>query len=211
MAEDRPDDGRRRVLRRMTVTLGGVGLTAAGVPFALSMKPSARAWAEGGPAEVDLGSIAPGWPVTVLWRRKPVWILRRTPEMLATLEADRGLLADPDSAVRSQQPDYARNSYRSIRPETLVVVGLCTHLGCVPAAHLEPGSASGLGADWPGGWFCHCHGSKFDLAGRVFKYVPAPTNLVVPPHRYEDETRLVLGEGTVPSVAKRSDVAEKRS
>lgn len=142
---------------------------------------------------MDIGQLESGQMRTVVWRRKPVFVVLRTPAMLAALERNRAILADPDSKVESQKPSYARNLYRSIEPEVLVLVGLCTHLGCVPARHFEAGSASGLGAGWPGGWFCHCHGSKFDLAGRVFKRVPAPTNLVVPPYSFLGETRLRIG------------------
>lgn len=185
---------RRRFLTLATATIGATGFALAAVPFGASMRPSARAKALGGPVEVDFGKLDPGQLLTVEWRGRPVFIVRRTPEMLARLRQNTVLLVDPDSRVESQQPPYTRNLYRSIRPEFLVVIGLCTHLGCVPARHFEGGSASDLGADWPGGWFCHCHGSKFDLAGRVFKRVPAPTNLVVPPHRYASETRVVVGE-----------------
>ncbi len=131
--------------------------------------------------------------VTVAWRGKPIWILRRTPEVLNSLKAISVLLADPDSKVESQQPPYASNVHRSIKPEFLVVVGLCTHLGCVPLTRFAVGALSGLGDDWPGGYFCPCHGSKFDLAGRVFKNVPAPTNLVVPPHHYAWDTVIEIG------------------
>lgn len=185
---------RRRRLVIATSALGVTGLAFAAAPFVASMRPSARAKALGGPVEVDFGKIEPGQLLTVEWRGRPIFIVRRTPEMLAQLRQNTALLVDPDSRVESQQPPYARNLYRSIKPEFLVLIGLCTHLGCVPAQHFEPGPAAGLvDADWPGGWFCHCHGSKFDLAGRVFKNVPAPTNLVVPPHRYAGDTRIVIG------------------
>ncbi|BAU49783.1 ubiquinol-cytochrome C reductase [Sulfurifustis variabilis] len=184
---------RRRRLLVVTSALGGVGLALGAVPFVASMRPSARARALGGPVEVDLGRPAPGALLKAEWRGKPIFVVRRTPEMLARLERSAPLLADPRSDVETQQPAYARNPYRSIDPEWLVLVGLCTHLGCVPAPHFEPGDVSGLGAQWPGGWFCHCHGSKFDLAGRVFRNVPAPTNLVVPPYRLDGAQRAVIG------------------
>lgn len=185
---------RRRFLALATTAIGATGFALATVPFGASMRPSARAKALGGPVEVDFGKLDPGQLLTVEWRGKPVFIVRRTPEMLARLRQNTALLVDPDSRVESQQPPYARNLYRSIRPEFLVLIGLCTHLGCVPAQHFEPGPAAGLAvADWPGGWFCHCHGSKFDLAGRVSKRVPAPTNLVVPPYAFLSDTRLTIG------------------
>jgi len=187
-------DTRRRRLLAITTGLGVVGGVFAATPFVQSMLPSARARAAGAPVEVDVSRIEPGQLLTVEWRGKPVWVLRRTPEMLESLEQVTPLLADPDSTVETQQPEYARNEYRSIRPEILVLVGICTHLGCSPDKRLEPGAESGLGAEWPGGFFCPCHGSKFDLAGRVYRNVPAPTNMVVPPHVYLSDTRLLVGE-----------------
>lgn len=182
---------RRLVIATSAIGLAGIGLAA--VPFVASMLPSGRAKALGGPVEVDIGKLEPGQMLTAEWRGKPIFIVRRTPEQLARLEGNAPLLVDPQSRVETQQPPYAQNLYRSIRPEVLVLIGLCTHLGCVPARHFEVGRASGLGPDWPGGWFCPCHGSKFDLAGRVFKDVPAPTNLVVPPHHYAGDARIVIG------------------
>lgn len=184
---------RRRFLLLATSTMGITGVGFAAVPFIASMLPSARAKALGGPVEIDIGKLAPGEMLVEEWRRKPIFVVRRTPEMLAQFPLNAPLLADPASKVESQQPPYVRNLYRSIKPEFLVLVGLCTHLGCIPAQHFEAGIVSGLGDAWPGGWFCHCHGSKFDLAGRVFRNVPAPTNLVVPPHHYATETRIVIG------------------
>ena len=183
---------RRRRLLVITSGLGIVGTAFAATPFVLSMMPSARAKAAGAPVEVDISKVEPGQLLTVEWRGKPVWILRRTPEMLKSLSEDTNLLADPKSVI-DQQPNYAQNETRSIKPEYLVLVGICTHLGCSPAQRLTAGAASGLGDDWPGGFFCPCHGSKFDLAGRVFKHVPAPTNLVVPPHAYLSNTRIIIG------------------
>jgi ubiquinol-cytochrome c reductase iron-sulfur subunit len=183
--------------RRLVIATSAIGLTGIGlatVPFVASMLPSARAKALGRPVEIDAGKLVPGEALVEEWRGKPIFVVRRTPAMIARLERNAPRLADPQSRVESQQPPYARNLQRSIKPEFLVLVGLCTHLSCVPARHFEPGPAAGLlGADWPGGWFCHCHGSKFDLAGRVFRNVPAPTNLVVPPHHYAGDARIVIG------------------
>jgi ubiquinol-cytochrome c reductase iron-sulfur subunit len=186
-----PDPYRRRMLQRATSAVGGLSLAAAAYPFLASLAPSERARAQGAPVEADLTPIAPGALATVEWRGKPVWILRRTPQMLERLAAARAELADPESEVSSQQPSYARNPVRSIQPEVFVTVGLCTHLGCVPSYRPEPDS---LQPGWPGGFYCPCHGSKFDLAGRVFKGSPAPTNLVVPPHGFVSAQRLVIGE-----------------
>jgi ubiquinol-cytochrome c reductase iron-sulfur subunit len=155
------------------------------------MAPSARARAIGAPANAEVQSIKPGELRTVEWRGKPIFILRRTPEMLEALSTHDELLADPDSR-RSEQPGYAANSTRSLNPELLVLVGLCTHLGCIPSFRPQPGAAD-IGASWPGGFYCPCHGSKFDLAGRVFKNVPAPTNLVVPPYEFASESALLIG------------------
>jgi len=191
---DEDVDSRRRQLLIATTGLGLVGSGFAAVPFVKSMQPSARAKAAGAPVEVDISALEPGQLKTVEWRGKPVWILRRTPEMLKSLETDHELLADPNSAVTSQQPGYAQNGTRSIKPELLVLVGICTHLGCSPDKRLEAGTASRLGNEWPGGFFCPCHGSKFDLAGRVYRNVPAPTNMVVPPYRFLSDSRVVIGE-----------------
>ncbi len=157
------------------------------------MMPSARARAAGAPIEVEVGGIEPGKLQTAEWRGKPIWILRRTEEMVANLPKVEDRLADPDSS-ESEQPEYCKNPTRSIKPEIFVVVGICTHLGCSPTKKLYGGEQSGLGTDWPGGFFCPCHGSKFDLAGRVFENVPAPTNLVVPPYKYLSDSRILVGE-----------------
>lgn len=186
-------DPRRRRLLQITTGLGVVGTAFVAAPFVMSMMPSARAKAAGAPVEVDISKIEPGQMLTIEWRGKPVWIVRRTPEMLAGLKQVEPLLADPASGVVDQQPAYAKNETRAIKPEVLVLVGICTHLGCSPDKRLAAGSGSGLGEDWPGGFFCPCHGSKFDLAGRVYKNVPAPTNLVVPPHSYVADTRIMIG------------------
>ncbi len=186
-----PDLLRRKLLTQATVAAGGLALAGASTPFLASLGPSERARAAGAPVEVTFGQLVPGELRTEVWRGKPVWILRRSREMLSSLESDRGFLSDPDSTERSQQPDYARNPSRARRPEVFVAVGLCTHLGCVPTYMPEPGSVQ---SDWPGGFYCPCHGSKFDLAGRVFKGSPAPTNLVIPPYRFEGSDRLVIGD-----------------
>ncbi len=186
-------DRTRRTLLVATSALGIAGLGMVAVPFVRSMSPSARARAAGGPVEVDVSKLEVGQMLTVGWRGRPIWILRRDAVMLDSLGTLADQLADPESKVESQQPAYARNAYRSIEPEILVAIGLCTHLGCVPLARLEPGGVSGLGAAWPGGYFCPCHGSKFDLAGRVYKNLPAPTNLVVPPHRYKRRGVIEIG------------------
>ncbi len=192
MSEEGVNPQRRRLLLA-TSGLGAVGTVLALTPFVLSMMPSARAKAAGAPVEVDISKIEPGQLLTVEWRGKPVWILRRTPEMLKSLADDEKFLADPKSTVVEQQPSYAQNPTRSLKPEFLVLVGICTHLGCSPAQRLVAGMASGLGEEWPGGFFCPCHGSKFDLAGRVFKNVPAPTNLHVPPYSFMSDTRIIIG------------------
>jgi len=185
---------RRRFLVVVTAGIGVAGTAFVAVPFVRSMTPSARARAAGAPVEVDISKLEPGQLLTVEWRGKPVWILRRTREMIEDLAALEPQLADPKSRVDTQQPSYVRRDTRSINPEILVLVGICTHLGCSPDTRLLAGAASGLGEDWRGGFFCPCHGSKFDLAGRVYKNVPAPTNLVVPPHMYLTSTRLLIGE-----------------
>ncbi len=195
MASSNVDRGKRRFLVAATSVMGGVAGVAVAVPFAMSMNPSARARAAGAPVEVDISKVEPGMMITVEWRGKPVWIVHRTPEMLASLPKIDAEVADPKSSVK-QQPDYARNEARSIKPEYLVLVGICTHLGCSPSQKLAAGLDSGMGSDWPGGFFCPCHGSKFDLAGRVFKGVPAPINLEVPPYAYLSDTRLIVGSDT---------------
>jgi len=187
------DRDKRRFLTMLTSVVGTVGVGFAATPFVLSMTPSARAKAAGAPVDVDIGKLEPGQMMTVEWRGKPVWIVRRTKDMLDKLAGLNSLLADPDSKVADQQPAYAANPARSIKPEVLVLVGICTHLGCSPDKRLAAGPASGLGDDWPGGFFCPCHGSKFDLAGRVYKNVPAPTNLPVPPHMFVSDTKIVIG------------------
>jgi ubiquinol-cytochrome c reductase iron-sulfur subunit len=186
------NDPTRRQWLIATAGAGGMLAVATAIPFVSSMMPSERALAAGAPVEVDIDRLAPGTMMTVEWRGKPVWILHRTPDMLAALKKAAPMLADPTSEV-PQQPDYATNETRSRKPEILVAVGICTHLGCSPSPAFTPGD-SALGADWPGGFLCPCHGSTFDFAGRVFRNKPAPTNLEVPPHQYLSDTRLIIGQ-----------------
>ncbi|PTR14712.1 MULTISPECIES: ubiquinol-cytochrome c reductase iron-sulfur subunit [unclassified Nitrosospira] len=184
-------NSRRRFLIAATSIAGGIASIGVATPFVMSMMPSERAKAAGAPVEVDITKLEPGMLLLVEWRGKVVWVLNRTPEMLATLKKLDSQVADPKSE-KPQQPPYAKNDARSIKPEYLVVEGVCTHLGCSPVYRKDIAPAD-LGADWLGGFFCPCHGSKFDLAGRVYKHVPAPTNLVVPPHTYLSDNRLLIG------------------
>ncbi len=184
-------NSRRRFLLVATSIAGGIATAAVATPFVMSMLPSERAKAAGAPVEVDISKVEPGMLLLVEWRGKVVWVLNRTPEMLATLKKLDSQVADPKSE-KTQQPQYAQNETRSIKPAILVVEGVCTHLGCSPVYRKDIAPAD-LGADWLGGFFCPCHGSKFDLAGRVYKSVPAPTNLVVPPHVYLSDTSLLIG------------------
>ncbi len=189
-----PHDSReRRQLLVATSALGAAAAAATAVPFVASLTPSDRARAAGAPVLADVSKLAPGEMMTVEWRGKPVWLLHRTPEMIATLQAHESRLADPASA-EPQQPDYAANRQRSIKPEYLVVIGICTHLGCSPSEKFVAGGGSGIGEDWPGGFLCPCHGSIFDLAGRVFLSQPAPTNLEIPPHKWLGEQLVLIGE-----------------
>lgn len=192
MTEERVDDKRRRFLTTVTAGVGLAGTAALAVPFVASMTPSERAKAAGAPVEVDISKLQLGQMLTIEWRGKPVWIIRRTEEMLSNLAKLSEFLADPGSE-EEQQPVYAQNDFRSIRPELLVVVGICTHLGCAPTKKFEMGAASGIRDDWVGGFFCPCHGSTFDLAGRVYKNVPAPTNLVIPPYKFLSDTQILVG------------------
>ena len=192
MSTDGVDTSKRRfLLTTATSVVGGAGVVAALVPFVNSMSPSARAEAAGAPVEVDLSKMKPGQQQTVEWRGKPVWIIRRSEQNLADLPTIDSKLSDPASEM-AQQPVYAQNANRSIKPEYVVLVGICTHLGCSPTYRPEVSPAD-LGAEWKGGFFCPCHGSKFDLAGRVFSGVPAPTNLVVPPYKYLSESQILVG------------------
>ena len=193
MQNEGVDKGRRRLLVAATTAIGAVGVGFMAVPFISSMSPSAKAQAAGAPVEADISKLDPGQRITVEWRGKPVWIVRRSEEMLSDLKKIGDRLRDPNSDVESQQPPYAKNLYRSIKPEVLVVVGICTHLGCSPLYRPEVAPAD-LGDDWPGGFFCPCHGSRFDLAGRVYQGVPAPLNLVVPPYKYLSDTHLLVGD-----------------
>ena len=195
MEDALPNPERRKLLAAATGIVGGAGVAAAAVPFVISMTPSERARAGGAPVDVEFARLWPGEQLTAEWRGKPVWILRRTEAMLKALGGldHRANLVDPDSKLTSQQPAYVRNAFRSIEPEYLVVVPLCTHLGCVPSFRPDVAPAD-LGPKWPGGYYCPCHGSKFDFAGRVYRNVPAPTNLVIPPHHYLGSTMVKIGE-----------------
>jgi ubiquinol-cytochrome c reductase iron-sulfur subunit len=175
---------------------GAVGIGAAAIPFVSTFQPSERAKAAGAAVEVDIAGIKPGEKMTVEWRGKPVWIVRRTPEQLASLSKVTGQLADPTSKRKQDEftPVYARNEGRSIKPEFFVGVGICTHLGCSPSDKFQPGPQASLPDDWQGGFLCPCHGSTFDFAGRVFKNKPAPDNLEVPPHMYLSDSKLLIGE-----------------
>ncbi|MDN6297156.1 MAG: ubiquinol-cytochrome c reductase iron-sulfur subunit [Halomonas sp.] len=194
MADNGVNKGRRRFLVGATSVVGAVGAVGVAVPFVASWQPSAKARAAGAPVQADISKLESGQRMTVEWRGRPVWIINRTPEMIkrtTALGADR--LADPESSV-PQQPAYIEGELRSIKPEIGVLIGICTHLGCSPLFKPEP-DAEGVGVDnWPGGFFCPCHGSRFDLAGRVFSNVPAPTNLEVPPYRFESDAIIVVGE-----------------
>jgi ubiquinol-cytochrome c reductase iron-sulfur subunit len=175
--------------------VGAVGAGFTAVPFVSSFQPSERAKAAGAPVEVDISALRPGEKVTVEWRGKPVWIMKRTPEQLAGLKKIESQMADPKSERTAYPtPDYAKNEYRSIKPEVFVAVGICSHLGCSPTDKLAAGPQPSLPNDWQGGFLCPCHGSTFDLAGRVYKNVPAPDNLEVPPHMYMSDTRILIGE-----------------
>ncbi|MFM7506605.1 MAG: ubiquinol-cytochrome c reductase iron-sulfur subunit [Rubrivivax sp.] len=174
---------------------GAVGGVAVAVPFGSTFAPSERARAAGAPVEVDISALEPGQMLRVEWRGKPVWVVRRTPAMLESLKKTDGQVADPKSArTQYPTPEYARNQWRSIKPEFFVGVGICTHLGCSPSDKFQAGPQPSLPDDWTGGFFCPCHGSTFDLAGRVFRNMPAPDNLEVPPHMYLSDTRLLVGE-----------------
>ena len=191
MSEQDKVDSARRGLIVATSVVGGAAAAGAAVPFVWSMFPSERAKAAGAPVEVDLTKIAPGAIEVVEWRGKPVWVIRRTKEMLESLKAVAPRLSDPESKS-SEQPDYAKNEYRSQKPDIMVMEGVCTHLGCSPQLKAADAKAE-MGADWAGGFYCPCHGSKFDLAGRVFRGAPAPVNLRVPPYEFVSDGTLVIG------------------
>jgi ubiquinol-cytochrome c reductase iron-sulfur subunit len=196
MSNEKQVDSGRRGLLVATCAAGGVaGLATAGA-FVSTFQPSERAKAAGAPVEVDIAGLAPGEMKTVEWRGKPVWILKRSPEMVESLKKTDSQVADPKSERNANDltPEYARNEYRSRKPEILVAVGICSHLGCSPSTKLQPGAQPSLPDDWQGGFLCPCHGSTFDLAGRVFKNKPAPDNLQVPPHMYLSDTKLIIGK-----------------
>ncbi len=188
---DQVDTGRRHFLTVATTATGAVGAAFALAPFLASWKPSARAKAMGAPVEVDVSKLEPGALMKIEWRGKAIYVVRRTPEMIAGLKNHDGMLRDPQSN-ESDQPAFAKNETRALKPEYLVLVGVCTHLGCAPLDKFTPGDVT-VSSDWPGGFFCPCHGSKFDLSGRVFQGVPAPTNLPVPPYQFAGDTRIVIG------------------
>ena len=193
---DSPVDNGKRTWLIAYGCAGAVNVGFTAVPFVSTFQPSERARAAGAAVEVDIGGLKPGEKLTVEWRGKPVWIIKRTPEQLAALPKLDGQLADPKSARKPDEltPEYARNEHRSIKPEVLVAVGICSHLGCSPSDKFQPGAQPSLPDDWAGGFLCPCHGSTFDMAGRVYKNKPAPDNLEVPPHMYLSDTRLVIGE-----------------
>jgi ubiquinol-cytochrome c reductase iron-sulfur subunit len=192
MSNEGVDAGRRKFLTLTTVVVGGAGAAAAAWPFLASLKPSERAKALGAPITVDISKIEAGQKLTVAWRGKPVWIIKRTPEMLASLPKVDAELRDPESK-EDQQPTYVKGEARAIKPEIMVMVGSCTHLGCSPTFRPDH-PAPEVDANWQGGFFCPCHGSKFDLSGRVYKGVPAPLNLLVPPYKYVNDTTITIGE-----------------
>jgi ubiquinol-cytochrome c reductase iron-sulfur subunit len=192
MIHEDVNTSKRQFLTTALSVVGAVGAGYLAVPFLSQMQPSAKAMAAGAPVEVDISKMEEGQLLRVAWRGKPVWILNRTPEALKTLSAVESQLADP-SSDESEQPTSSKNAVRSIKPEIFIAVGLCTHLGCSPTFRPEI-APHDLGADWQGGFFCPCHGSKFDLAGRVYRGVPAPTNLDVPPYRYITDTQIIIGE-----------------
>jgi ubiquinol-cytochrome c reductase iron-sulfur subunit len=191
-SEGKVDCGRRRLLVA-TAAAGGVAGIVTVVPFVASMMPSERAKSAGAPVEADISKLVPGQMMTVEWRGKPVWIINRTPEMIASLKKVDEKVSDPNSE-KTQQPDYCKNETRSIKPEIMVLVGICTHLGCSPSEKFKAGAESGVDPDWVGGFLCPCHGSTFDLAGRVYKGKPAPINLEVPQHMYLSDARILIGE-----------------
>lgn len=182
---------RRRFLVGATSVVGGVGVVGAAVPFVASWNPSAKARSAGAPVRANISKLEPGQQMTVEWRGQPVWVIRRTPEMIEHIQQLDDQVQDPQSE-ELQQPEYAKNQLRALRPEFLIVVGICTHLGCSPQYRPDVAPAD-LGPNWLGGFFCPCHGSKFDLAGRVYKGVPAPTNLRIPPHSYIDDNNVIIG------------------
>ncbi len=196
MSDDKSIDSSKRTWLIATSCAGAVGTVATAIPFASSIQPSERAKAAGASIEVDISGVKLGEKITVEWRGKPVWIIRRTPEQVAALAQVEGQLADPQSQRKPSEltPEYARNQARSIKPEVFVGVGICSHLGCSPSDKFQPGAQASLPDDWAGGFLCPCHGSTFDMAGRVYKNKPAPDNLEVPPHMYLSDNKLLIGE-----------------
>jgi ubiquinol-cytochrome c reductase iron-sulfur subunit len=192
MSMNEVDRSRRRFLLAASTALGGAAAVAVASPFVMSMLPSQRAKAAGAPVEADISKVEPGMMISVGWRGKPVWVVNRTPAMLAQLPKNDPRLRDPHSE-EPQQPEYCKNETRSIKPQYLIAIGICTHLGCSPTFRPEVGPAD-IGPDWPGGFLCPCHGSRFDLAARVFQNVPAPLNLEIPPHQYLSDTRILIGQ-----------------
>ena len=202
---DKVDEKKRLFLQHTTAAMGCIGVAGALTPLASYLQPSRDAQAQGAPVRVDVSAIPPNGQKTVLWRGKPVWIIHRDNKALASLTSVVAALKDPESNV-PQQPNYVHGQQRSLKPNYLVLLGVCTHLGCAPTYRPEPGS---IDSSWPGGFYCSCHGSKFDLSGRVYKNMPAPTNLEVPPHYYESETMLVVGaDGPQLSTAVHSEQTE---
>lgn len=193
------DKSKRQFLTSALTVVGAVGTGYIAVPFLAQMQPSTKAMAAGAPVTVDIGKMEPGQLIRVAWRGKPVWLLNRTPETLETLKTLNDQLRDPQSS-ESIQPVYTKNPARALKPEIFVAIGLCTHLGCSPTFRPEIAPAD-LGSDWKGGFFCPCHGSRFDLAGRVYRGVPAPTNLEIPPYRYVSDSQIIIGEDTVEASA----------
>lgn len=199
-AEDKVDEQRRCFLRRATATVGGIGLAATTIPFISYWLPSADTEAEGKPIQVDLTPIQPAQQLTIMWRNMPIWVIRRTQEMIDNLPKLNNLLRDPDSD-EDQQPPYAKNINRSIKPEFFVAIGICTHLGCIPTYRPDIGSVT---PSWLGGFYCPCHGSLYDLAGRVYKGVPAPKNLEIPSYAYINDNLIIIGEDQAPAQTKKA-------
>lgn len=192
--EQLPADPERRFWLGSACAMGGVAAVATAVPFVASMTPSDRARAAGAPVRVNLSAIAPGTMITVQWQGKPVWVIHRTPEQIEELKKLDHLLADPNSERPGFTPDFAKNYYRSIKPQWMVCVGICTHLGCTPTPKFAVGASEGMPADWEGGFLCPCHGTSYDLAGRVFKNQPGPDNLLVPPYYFIDDENILVGK-----------------
>lgn len=195
MNSNNTNSGRRQFLVSATVAMGAAGVTAIATPLVSSMLPSAKTKSAGAPVEVDISSLEPGMMITQEWRGQPIWIVYRTAQMMEQLSKNTQFLADPDSNS-SEQPAYCKNTSRSMssHPEILVVVGICTHLGCSPVSKTKVGAADGMSSDWPGGFFCPCHGSKYDMSARVFKAVPAPFNMRIPPYKYLANKKILIGD-----------------